>query len=201
MRFPFMGGNLIGLSAREFRKLSGRRLHVAQNRKNRGLGRPETFTFLGFTHICGKDRAQRGRSPNASKRPGQVQHSLRRVIPHPRSGSVLGEQPRPVHLRESHGTAADGKRRRLRQCQRIQRARRDRSREVSVECYVARGIKCMCSENASSRGARVLVIPDGKIKSCYVRYMYFAFASAAMTASMENFPAPAVISTRPTAIA
>jgi len=27
-----------------------------QNRKERGEGKPETFAFLGFTHICGKDR-------------------------------------------------------------------------------------------------------------------------------------------------
>jgi len=32
---------------------------AAQNRKERGRGRPETFNFLGFTHICGKTR--RGR--------------------------------------------------------------------------------------------------------------------------------------------
>ena len=30
-----------------------------QQRKERGLGKPETFTFLGFTHICGK--TQKGR--------------------------------------------------------------------------------------------------------------------------------------------
>jgi hypothetical protein len=29
---------------------------AAKNRKERGVGRPETFTFLGFTHICGKGR-------------------------------------------------------------------------------------------------------------------------------------------------
>ena len=29
---------------------------AAQNRKERGLKRPETFNFLGFTHICGKTR-------------------------------------------------------------------------------------------------------------------------------------------------
>jgi len=29
---------------------------AAQNRKERGLGKPETFTFLGFTHYCGKRR-------------------------------------------------------------------------------------------------------------------------------------------------
>jgi group II intron reverse transcriptase/maturase len=29
---------------------------AAQNRKARGVGKPETFDFLGFTHICGKTR-------------------------------------------------------------------------------------------------------------------------------------------------
>lgn len=32
---------------------------AAQNRKERGQGKPETFNFLGFTHICGTNR--RGR--------------------------------------------------------------------------------------------------------------------------------------------
>ncbi len=32
---------------------------AAQNRKRRALGRPETFAFLGFTHMCGKTRAGR----------------------------------------------------------------------------------------------------------------------------------------------
>ncbi len=32
---------------------------AAQNRRRRGLGKPETFSFLGFTHICGKTRAGR----------------------------------------------------------------------------------------------------------------------------------------------
>jgi len=30
---------------------------AAKNRKERGEGKPETFTFLGFTHICGKTRS------------------------------------------------------------------------------------------------------------------------------------------------
>jgi group II intron reverse transcriptase/maturase len=30
--------------------------YAAHNRKRRGLGKPETFNFLGFTHICGKTR-------------------------------------------------------------------------------------------------------------------------------------------------
>jgi hypothetical protein len=32
---------------------------AAENRKRRGLGKPETFTFLGFAHICG--RTHRGK--------------------------------------------------------------------------------------------------------------------------------------------
>ena len=28
--------------------------HAARNRAARGLGKPETFDFLGFTHLCGK---------------------------------------------------------------------------------------------------------------------------------------------------
>ena len=33
--------------------------HAARNRAARGLGKPETFDFLGFTHICGKTRTGR----------------------------------------------------------------------------------------------------------------------------------------------
>ena len=31
--------------------------YAAERRKRRGLGKPETFNFLGFTHICGKHRS------------------------------------------------------------------------------------------------------------------------------------------------
>jgi len=31
--------------------------HAANNRRARGQGKPETFNFLGFTHICGKKRS------------------------------------------------------------------------------------------------------------------------------------------------
>jgi group II intron reverse transcriptase/maturase len=31
--------------------------YAAERRKRRGLGKPETFDFLGFTHICGKKRS------------------------------------------------------------------------------------------------------------------------------------------------
>jgi RNA-directed DNA polymerase len=33
--------------------------HAAANRKRVGLGKPETFDFLGFTHICGKTKKGR----------------------------------------------------------------------------------------------------------------------------------------------
>jgi hypothetical protein len=32
--------------------------YAAEHRARRGLGKPETFNFLGFTHICG--RSSRG---------------------------------------------------------------------------------------------------------------------------------------------
>lgn len=32
---------------------------AAENRASRGKGKPETFNFLGFTHISGKDRSGR----------------------------------------------------------------------------------------------------------------------------------------------
>ena len=31
--------------------------YAAEHRTKRGLGKPETFNFLGFTHICGKKRS------------------------------------------------------------------------------------------------------------------------------------------------
>src|SRR5258708_34215415 len=30
--------------------------HAATNRETKGLGKPETFNFLGFTFLCGKSR-------------------------------------------------------------------------------------------------------------------------------------------------
>jgi RNA-directed DNA polymerase len=33
--------------------------YAAEHRQQRGLGKPETFNFLGFTHICGKQRSGR----------------------------------------------------------------------------------------------------------------------------------------------
>jgi group II intron reverse transcriptase/maturase len=44
---------------------------AAENRQKRGVGKPETFTFLGFTHICGRKHGKVGfivKRQTASKR-------------------------------------------------------------------------------------------------------------------------------------
>ena len=49
-----------------------------KDRRQRGLGKPETFDFLGFTHYCAKDRKGRfqlGRKP-VSKR---MRRTLKRI--------------------------------------------------------------------------------------------------------------------------
>jgi len=42
--------------------------HAAANREGRGLGKPETFKFLGFTHICGRSRKGRFQLRRKSRR-------------------------------------------------------------------------------------------------------------------------------------
>ena len=41
---------------------------AAENRKRRGLGKPETFSFLGFTYICGKTRRGKFQIKRKSRR-------------------------------------------------------------------------------------------------------------------------------------
>jgi hypothetical protein len=48
----------LGLNAEKTRLIEFGR-HAVRDREARGLGRPETFDFLGFTHICGKTRKGR----------------------------------------------------------------------------------------------------------------------------------------------
>ena len=63
--------------------------HAARDRQARGLGKPETFRFLGFTHICGKARKS-GR------------FKLRRITDSKRVRAKLlavkGEMARRMHL-------------------------------------------------------------------------------------------------------
>jgi RNA-directed DNA polymerase len=71
---------------------------AARDRQARGLGKPETFDFLGFTHICGKDRNGRFtvRRITISKRMraklAEVKDQLRRRrhLPIPEQGRWLG---------------------------------------------------------------------------------------------------------------
>ena len=71
---------------------------AAERRKRRGLGKPETFNFLGFTFICGKTRA--GQIPAQKEDPagphaGEAQDDQRGdVAAHapadPRTGEMAG---------------------------------------------------------------------------------------------------------------
>lgn len=55
---------------------------AAQNRERRGLGRPETFAFLGLTHICAKSRNGRFvlKRVTVAKRMRSKLHELREEI-------------------------------------------------------------------------------------------------------------------------
>lgn len=46
--------------------------YAAQARRRKGLGKPETFNFLGFTHICGKTRQGRFQILRKSRRDRRV---------------------------------------------------------------------------------------------------------------------------------
>jgi hypothetical protein len=56
--------------------------HAVRRRKARGLGKPETFDFLGFTHICGKTRDGRFglRRVTISKRIRAKLHEVRKEL-------------------------------------------------------------------------------------------------------------------------
>jgi group II intron reverse transcriptase/maturase len=70
---------------------------AARNRQARGLGRPETFDFLGFTHICAKTKSGRFKlkritiSKRMRAKLREVKHSLmqRRHLPIPEQGRWL----------------------------------------------------------------------------------------------------------------
>jgi len=58
--------------------------HAAKNRASRGLGKPETFDFLGFTHISGRSRRggfqlkRKSRSDRVRARLREIKEALRR---------------------------------------------------------------------------------------------------------------------------
>ena len=51
---------------------------AAKNRKQRGLGKPETFNFLGFTFICGKSRQGKFQLKRKTRR-DRMRAKLRRI--------------------------------------------------------------------------------------------------------------------------
>jgi RNA-directed DNA polymerase len=53
-----LAGFALELGAEQMRLIEFGR-SAAHNRSRRGLGKPETFSFLGFTHICAKTRKGR----------------------------------------------------------------------------------------------------------------------------------------------
>jgi RNA-directed DNA polymerase len=71
---------------------------AAERRRARGLGKPETFAFLGFTHICAKDRSGRfalkrvtdSRRMRAKLRQVKDELARRRHQPIPEQGRWLG---------------------------------------------------------------------------------------------------------------
>jgi RNA-directed DNA polymerase len=74
--------------------------HAAVNRERRGLGKPETFNFLGFTFICGKSRdgrhfliKRKTRRDRMRAKLKEIKKALRRWMhqPVPRQGKWLGQ--------------------------------------------------------------------------------------------------------------
>ena len=72
---------------------------AAANRKRRGLGKPETFNFLGFTFICGKSRRgkflikRKTRRDRMRAKLQAIKQELRRRMhqPIPAQGKWLGQ--------------------------------------------------------------------------------------------------------------
>ena len=71
---------------------------AAQQRRSRGLGKPETFDFLGFKHICSKTKNGRfmlkritvGKRMQAKLREINIELKRRRHLPIPEQGRWLG---------------------------------------------------------------------------------------------------------------
>lgn len=52
---------------------------AASDRKSRGLGKPETFDFLGFTHICGRTRLRGAFQLRRKSRKDRMREKLREI--------------------------------------------------------------------------------------------------------------------------
>jgi hypothetical protein len=84
---------------------------AAERRKRRGLGKPETFNFLGFTFICGKTRAgkfqirRKTRADRMRAKLKEIKQEMRRRMhqPIPNQGKWLGRVVRGYF--NYHGSA------------------------------------------------------------------------------------------------
>ena len=73
--------------------------HAADRRARRGLGKPETFKFLGFIHICGQSRRgkfllkRRTRRDRMRAKLAEIKEELRRRMHHsiPEQGGWLAQ--------------------------------------------------------------------------------------------------------------
>ena len=72
---------------------------AAERRRRRGLGKPETFNFLGFTFICGRTRSgqfqikRKTRRDRMQAKLREIKEALRRCMhrPIPEQGKWLGQ--------------------------------------------------------------------------------------------------------------
>ena len=89
------------LNAEKTRLIEFGRL-AARDRQARGLGKPETFQFLGFTHICAKTRKRDGSSSSGSPTRNGCAPSCSRskremsqadASAHPRAGPLARQRP------------------------------------------------------------------------------------------------------------
>jgi hypothetical protein len=84
---------------------------AAERRERRGLGKPETFNFLGFTFICGKTRAGRfqirrkTRADRMRAKLQEIKQEMRRRMhqPIPEQGKWLGRVNYPRLLQLPRG--------------------------------------------------------------------------------------------------
>jgi RNA-directed DNA polymerase len=92
-----LGGFALSLHPEKTRLIEFGRF-AAERRKRRGLGKPETFNFLGFTFICGKTRAGKFQLQRKTRRDRmraklrEIKETLRRCMhrPIPEQGKWLG---------------------------------------------------------------------------------------------------------------
>ena len=91
---------------------------AAERRKRQGLGKPETFNFLGFTFICGKTRAgkfqikRKTRGDRMRAKLKEIKQEMRRRMhqPIPEQGKWLGRVVRGYfnyHAVPTNGRALD----------------------------------------------------------------------------------------------